>query len=229
MTDDPRPDTEAELVERIRSIDAAAPRHLHERIEAMAAGRERDRAAGKPAPGGLRLRLGAAATAVAAVAAALALALAGSGGAELGLGQASAVTLRPATISAPGESRSDRRQLTAAVDGISFPYWGERFGWRATGARVDILRGRTVRTVFYTDGRGRTVGYAIVAGTDPPTVTGGGEVHRRSGTVYRLGRVNGVGVVTWKRSGHLCVVAGRGVDGATLLALASWNDQPGAA
>jgi len=29
--------------------------------------------------------------------------------------------------------------------------------------------------------------------------------------------------VTWTRSGHLCVIAGRGVSGHTLLRLASWG------
>jgi hypothetical protein len=28
--------------------------------------------------------------------------------------------------------------------------------------------------------------------------------------------------VTWLRDGHLCVLSGRGVSGATLLRLASW-------
>lgn len=225
MTENPRPRNEDELVELIRSIDVPAPQQLHERVAAMTAGRERRRA-GAPHASGLRLRLGAAATAVAAVAAALALALSGSGGSTLSLEQASAVALRPATIAAPGESSSDHAQLAAAVDGISFPYWGERFGWRSAGARVDRVAGRTVKTVFYTDGKGRTVGYAIVAGKPAPSVGGSGHVVWRSGTAYRLTSARGVQVVTWKRDGHLCVVAGRGVDSATLLTLASWDDQP---
>jgi hypothetical protein len=229
MTDSPRPRDEAELIERIHSIDVGAPRQLHERIEAMVAGHDRRRG-GAPAPlAGLRLRLGAAATALAATAAAIALALSGSGGAALTLAQASAVTLRPATMPAPAESRSHRDQLTAAVDGIGFPYWADHFGWRSAGARVDTLRGRSVKTVFYDDRQGNKVGYTIVAGAHPPAISGGGTVRWRSGTPYRLGRVGGVEVVTWKRDGHLCVVAGRGVDDATLFALASWDDEPQAA
>lgn len=224
MTDDPRPRDEAQLVDLIRSIDVVAPRHLHESIEAMAA--RPQRSASRPgAFGGLRLRLGAAATGLAAVAAALALALSGSGD-GLSLAETSSVTLRPATLAAPRESHSDRGQLTAAVDGIRFPYWGDRFGWRATGSRVDHIGGHAVKTVLYTDGKGRTVGYAIVADTPAPSVGGSGEVKWRSGTAYRLSHVGGVNVVTWKRDGHLCIVAGRGVDGAKLLTLASWDDQP---
>ena len=47
----------------------------------------------------------------------------------------------------------------------------------------------------------------------------------RDGTPYRLLTVNGTHVVTWLRDGHLCVVSGRGVNGATLLRLASWDDR----
>jgi hypothetical protein len=227
MTEDPRPKDEAELVELIRSIDVAAPRQLHERVEAMIAERERrapatPRAVRRP---GLRLRFGAVATALVAAAVAVALAVSGSGGGGLSLAQASAVTLRGATMPAPGESTSNRRQLTASVEGVIFPYWGERFGWRAAGSRVDRVGGRTLRTVFYENARGNTVGYAIVAGGSAPSLAGG-TVERREGTDYRLHDVNGAEVVTWTRDGHLCVVSGRGVNGATLLRLASWDDQP---
>src|SRR5277367_2842403 len=146
MTEKPRPRNEDELVELIRSIDVGAPQQLHERVAAMTAGRGQRKAGAPRALSGVRLRLGAAATAVAALAAALALALSGSGGSGLSLEQASAVALRPATIVAPGESSSDHAQLTAAVDGISFPYWGDRFGWRSSGARVDRIGGRTIKT-----------------------------------------------------------------------------------
>ena len=46
----------------------------------------------------------------------------------------------------------------------------------------------------------------------------------RGGTPYRLLAENGVPVVSWLRDGHLCVISGRGVNGATLLRLASWDD-----
>jgi hypothetical protein len=53
-------------------------------------------------------------------------------------------------------------------------------------------------------------------------VSGGATVWR-NGIPYRLLREGGVETVAWLRSGHLCVVSGRGVDGATLLCLASWG------
>jgi hypothetical protein len=229
MTDThpPRPEDEAQLIELVRSIDVEAPRHLHERIGEMVAAAPQRRTGRARAHEGLRLRVGAAGVAFAAVVVALVLALSGSGSGELGLSQAAAVTLKGATLAAPGQSRSDGAELTASVDGIAFPDWNRRFGWRSAGARSDRIGGRTVRTVFYTDARGRRIGYAIVAGTPAPRIAAGA-VKWRSGTEYRLTSLHGAEVVTWTRDGHLCVVSGRGVDGATLLALASWEDGPSA-
>jgi hypothetical protein len=85
-----------------------------------------------------------------------------------------------------------------------------------------------ITTVFYADGRGRRIGYAIVAGSPAPRISGG-VVRWRNGTPYRLETQSGAPVVTWLRSGHLCVVSGRGVSSATLLRLASWNERPGRA
>jgi hypothetical protein len=116
----------------------------------------------------------------------------------------------------------------AAVQGVHFPYWEEHFGWRSTGQRTDSVAGRTVTTVFYTNRNGQRIGYAIVAGTPAPSM-GGGPEKRRDGTSYRLQSTQGAEVVTWLRNGHLCVLAGRGVDGATLLRLASWGKRGSAA
>ncbi|HEY4996564.1 MAG TPA: hypothetical protein VII03_01135 [Solirubrobacteraceae bacterium] len=214
---------EAELIEFIRSIDEPAPERLHRRTEALIAHHAQAPRGGTRA---LRLRLGAvtALAGVATLVAVLVLNAAPGGSGSLSLQSATALTLRPSTSSAPRESSSRRAQLTAAVDGVSFPYWGERFGWRATGSRSDRLGGRDVRTVFYTDNGGQRIGYAIVAGTPAPRVAAG-RPSWRAGTAYRLSSVDGTRVVTWVRSGHLCVVAGHGVSGATLLRLASWDDR----
>lgn len=223
------PRTESELVEFVRSIDAPAPDSLHRDLQALiSTSRSRPLRTGllavrsatvTPARGLL------AATALIAVTAAvLAIALSGGGGnATMSLREASAPTLRGATTSAPSESTGDRAQLAASVDGVSFPYWEERFGWRSTGARSDRVAGHAMTTVFYTDARGRRIGYAIVAGT-PPRI-GGGIVSRRGKVPYRLSYENGASVVTWLRDGHLCVVSGRGVSGATLLRLAGWSER----
>lgn len=213
---------EAELIELIRSSEEPAPERLHRRTEALIARHARSGRGTRT----LRLRLGAV-TALASVAVLVAVlvlgALPGDSG-SLTLQSATALTLRSATSSAPRESARRRAQLTAAVDGVTFPYWGERFGWRATGSRSDRLGARTVTTVFYADGRGQRIGYAIVAGTPPPRIAGG-QASVRGGTSYRLSAMDGARVVSWVRAGHLCVVAGRGVSGATLLRLASWDDR----
>lgn len=77
-------------------------------------------------------------------------------------------------------------------------------------------------TVFYSDGHGHRIGYAIVAGTPAPSARGG-VIAWRARTPFRELVENGVPVVTWLRDGHLCVMSGRGVAGATLLKLASWD------
>jgi hypothetical protein len=224
---EPRPRTESELIEFLRSSDVRAPEELHRKVQSLIA--ERSASAGRSgsersfARPRSRFGLGFAATAIAAVVAvAVAVGLSGGGNHELGLREASALTLSSATAPAPTESVSNRGQLSASVDGVSFPYWGDRFGWRATGTRHDRIGGRTVTTVFYQDGRGRRLGYAIVAGTPAPRLSGG-VVSRRGGVPYRLTTEHGVQVITWLRNGHLCVVAGHGVESATLLRLASWG------
>jgi hypothetical protein len=223
------PHTESELVEFLRSIDVRAPDALHHRVEALVderSSRSR-RAPGALASGGLPplgWRLGGAIAILAAAAVAIVLGVTGGGSAALNVRQASASTVRPATMAAPPENPLRRAQLAASVDGVAFPYWEERFGWRSTGARSDRIGGRAVTTVFYANSRGQRIGYAIVAGTPAPGV-GGGVMVWRGGTPYRLSTDGDLQVVTWLRDGHLCVVAGRGVSSATLLGLASWGDR----
>lgn len=217
-----RPANESELIELIHAIDEPAPERLHRRTEALIA---------RHAQGGgdkraTRLRLGAvgALTSVAVLVAVLVLSASPSGSGSFNLQSATTLTLRPATSPAPHESKVRRAQLTAAVEGISFPYWGERFGWRSSGARSDRVDGRTVTTVFYSNASGQRIGYAIVGGTPPPTLPAVG-IQWRAHTPYRLSSEDGSRVVTWVRDGHLCIVAGRGVTGSTLLRLASWDER----
>ncbi len=220
-----RPRTEAEIVELIRSIDARAPQELHSRIEALIAepgARGAQRRWGLLTRGGAtRARLGFAGVLVLGViVAALVVGLSGSGS-PLTLRTAVALTLRPATTPAPTQDPHDQTELAANVEGVAFPYWDDRFGWRSTGARSDRVGGRLVRTVFYARGHGQWVGYAIVAGAAPKL--SGGVVIDRGGTAYRFLNEDGARVVAWLRDGHLCVVSGHGVTDATLMALASWH------
>jgi hypothetical protein len=221
--------TESELVERLRSIDVRAPDELHRKVQALIDESERTRRRPRAwrrigsvgAPASLRLKLGGAAAALAVIVAVLVASLSGGGSSAMNMREAAALTLRSATMAAPAVSHSNPRQLDVAVDGVAFPSWGER-GWRPSGARVDRVGGRTVTTVFYSDGRGRRIGYAIVPGTAP--ALSGGRIAWRKGTLFRVMRANGAEIVTWLRDGHLCVVSGQHMDSATLLRLASTND-----
>jgi hypothetical protein len=141
----------------------------------------------------------------------------------LNVQRAAALALSQAKGPAPVENEQHRSQLTVAVDGVPYPYWKERFGWRSSGTRSDRIAGRAVTTVFYTDNNGRQVGYAIASGSAP--ATSGGTIVRRWGVSYRLLSHDGATVVTWQRDGHLCVMAGRGVGARTLLSLASWGSE----
>lgn len=210
--------TESELVDFVRSIDVPAPERLHRRIEALVA--EQGPAKRRRAMPSLRLGVaGALVTAVVVVA--LVLGLSG-GGSKLTLHTAVALTQRPATLAAPAQSSHDATALAADVEGVSFPYWEDRFGWHATGERTDHVDGRTVTTVFYAGPRGQWAGYAIVGGEPAPRVSGG-VVAKRGGASYRFTVVDGANVVTWQRDGHLCVVVGHGVRRGRLLSLASWQ------
>jgi hypothetical protein len=217
---------EAELVERIRSIDVRAPQSLHESVHALLAGP----AARPTRRGGWPRALASlvspprlvAGGALAAVAVALAFSLGGGGSSAPSLRQTAALTLGTPTSSAPHESTVNRATLTASVDGVSFPYWEDQLRWHSTGRRSDRIAGRSITTVFYVDPRGRQVGYAIVSGLPAPHQPAGATAWRAH-VPYRLLNVNGNSVVSWLRSGHLCVLSGRSVDAATLLRLASWG------
>jgi hypothetical protein len=223
------PELQAALDEQRRALEltagaagARAPAALHRRVEAMLESRTR-RARALPLP---RLRFAAAAAGLAAAAAAAivaALSLWGGGSGPLTVQQAAALTLSPATMPAPAESHARRSQLAVSVEGVAFPYWEERFGWRSAGARVDRAGGRAITTVFYADPAGRRIGYTIVSGRAIPTR--GGTVAWRAGVPYRLLARAGAVVVAWRRGGHLCVVSGRGVGAATLLRLAGWSGE----
>ena len=214
---------ESELVEFVRSIDVRAPESLHSQVQALVA--DASRRKGRRGTGHRRAPAFASyaiAGALAAAAAAIAIGLSGGSNGPF-IRPTSALTLGRSTAAAPRKAPGTA-QLAAAVEGVAFPYWEDRFGWRSTGTRRDYVNGRAVTTVFYADHRGRQIGYAIVAGTPAPTQDRGA-IAWRDGARFRVLQLHGATVVSWLRDGHLCVVAGRGVSAATLLALASWHDR----
>jgi hypothetical protein len=221
-------DEQRRIAELVRSFDASAPESLHRQVESLVASHQ-SRFARRSSRRGLGwfsplVLAGAGVVAAAVVAVAIAVGLSGGGSVPtVSFSQAAASTLRAATLPAPPESQAHHARLAVAVDGVSFPYWEDRFGWHSTGMRNDRMDGRAITTVFYSDASGRRVGYAILAGTPAPRA-GRGVVAWRGGVSYRLLSENGAAVVTWLRDGHLCVLSGHGISSATLLKLASSSE-----
>jgi hypothetical protein len=172
-----------------------------------------------------RLLAGVALAAVVAVVVALVASGGGStgGGAAPTVLQASgAAGLQPATRPAPAESPRNGHVLTASAAGISFPYWeAPPLRWRASGARLDTVGGRTVTTVFYGDRAGRRIGYSIVSGAALPLPAGAALQH--GGLTFHVLRSGPTTVVTWREAGHTCILTARGIAPGTLVRLAAWQ------
>jgi len=127
------------------------------------------------------------------------------------------VALRAPTAPAPA-ARPGGELLAAQAGPIAFPTW-TRAGWQAVGARRDTIGGHDVRTVFYGDGAGGRIGYAIA---DARLPVAGGELVTRRGARLRVLARGATAIVTWRRAGRTCILAGRGVPVERLLRLASY-------
>jgi hypothetical protein len=220
-----------ELVERLVAASAELQTRLREQRRAVSAVRSVavDRAplalrvSSGTVPAGPRSRarwLGPALAGVLAVVGCV-LALVGGGAAGPTVLQAAAVAERPAIVPVrePRDGAVALPRLRAA--GLPFPYWEDRFGWTATGARTDTSGGRLLTTVFYRRA-GRTIVYTIVSGA--PLRTGSlGHATVRGRTRLLSFDAGGRRIVTWLRRGHTCVLSGVNVPTRTLLTLASWR------
>jgi len=149
------------------------------------------------------------------------LAAVGGGQAALTVADAATLAARPATatVPEPPDDHATLPHLHAA--GLPFPYWEDRFGWRATGVRDDNVGGRALTTVFYRRG-GRRIAYTIVPGARLPTAPGA-ETIKRGGIVVHAVTDDRRLIVTWLRRGHTCVLSGIDVPLETLTALAVWR------
>jgi anti-sigma factor RsiW len=200
-----------------------------DRIARMRSGRDlaREAAASVEAPFELRRRVDAlgstprrrprwrplAALAGVAAAALVALVLATGGGAPTVTAVLDVAGRAPAAAISPAGGPL----LPVEVDGVPFPDYAEKFGWRAVGRRTDEVDGRSVTTVTYARG-GERVRYSIVAGEalDEPD----GEDLEAEGT--RLRRIGDANAVTWRRQGHTCVMVGS-APLSTIAELAGWK------
>jgi hypothetical protein len=157
--------------------------------------------------------------AAASVAVVLMLALAGPGSPTI------SDAARPAALgaTAPAPSVDPRRPtlLRASFAGVSYPEWAREFGWRATGRRHDTVEGRSAETVFYQHTHHR-IGYTVIGGEplDPPAKAQQYVVNGLEMRAYSDGPRD---VVTFRRNGRTCVLAGEVHQRSTLLRLASWK------
>jgi hypothetical protein len=207
------------LIALLRSGEIVAPARLQCQIEVLAA-RASSRARSRR-----RRRVRVAATLAAlAGATAVTVALVTGSPQPPTVPQVARLALAEATRPAPRENLADPYELAISVDRLPFPYWQGALGWRAAGARNDVVNGRSITTVYYVDDAGRRLGYSIAAGSALPAPRG--TLTRRHGRSFRLVRAGSLRVITWVRVGHTCVLAGASVSADTLVALAS---RPGSA
>jgi hypothetical protein len=145
----------------------------------------------------------------------------GGGQAALTVAEAATIAARPATavVAKPPDDDVTLPRVRAA--GLPFPYWEDRFGWRATGVRTDVVGGHTLTTVFYRRGT-QHIAYTIVAG-GALSPAAGAHTAVRAGTILTTSTTGGRQVVTWLRQGHTCVLSGRGVPVAAMAQLAAWR------
>jgi hypothetical protein len=197
-----------------------APLALRSRVEAMGEGRGRRHGARGPSTrtrlGGIRWpAAGAVAAGVAAVLAAVMLI-----GGGPGIDDVAAAAVRPPTA-AIAAVPPGAKLLREHYDGVAFPDYAGKFGWRARGTRTDDIGGRSTRTVFYEKG-GRRIAYTVVGG-DALAWPDRSQKAAREGIPLRALRAGGRDVVTWRRRGHTCVLSAKGVPREVLLDLAGWK------
>jgi hypothetical protein len=201
---------------KIRELTAGieAPPRLRARVEEARA-----------RPGRRWLALPAVAVAtVAAAAVAIALVV-GGGAAGPTVDDAAALALARPTQPAPAVNASDAQLVDARVANLTFPNYAYASGtWKAVGRRTDTLDGRAATTVTYRGPLG-DVGYTIVDGDALPE-PGDGQARwvERGGLRLAVLRRGDATVVTWRRGGHTCVLAGRTRPGMEerLLSFATW-------
>jgi hypothetical protein len=125
----------------------------------------------------------------------------------------------PPTGDAPA---AQGKLLDAAQDGVRFPEWGAKFGWKATGTRTGEIEGRPATTVYY-EKDGKTIAYTIVGGDALDVPDDARTVNVEGTEIALFATDDGRPAATWERNGHTCVLAGAGVPDDKLSALAGWK------
>jgi hypothetical protein len=217
------PELTADLAEQeravtmLRALDEPAPAALRARVNELTSP-----AASRRAPRWRRAFVLPGATAIAAAVAAVVILVSGGAGTPT-VPTAARLALASATLPAPAADPNDAENLTLSAAGIPFPAWGPQKGWTATGARTDTVDGRRVTTVFYTGRTGKRIGYAITDGA--PLSGAKGDSVTRYGVRFTLQQSGPARLISWMRSGHTCVIAGRSVSYRALLTLATEDER----
>jgi hypothetical protein len=198
-------------VAAVRAAAPAVPGGLKRRIESQALGSPRRVPRWRPALAG---------SLAVSLLALLAVTLLPGPAGEPDMARVADLATREGTAPAPAKDPARQGLLAEEADGIPYPDWRKKFGWKAEGARTDELGGRRAETVFY-EHRGHRIGYTILSGKalDPPrgarrTVRNGVELH-----AFRDGPRT---VVTFERAGRTCVLSGDVRRRRTLFELAAW-------
>ena len=144
-----------------------------------------------------------AATALAVAAFVLALVLPSSPSGAPTVDQVAAAASAGSLMPAPAQDPAKPGFLALGVGGVSFPYWEDEHGWKATGARSEVVAGRPVNTVFYTNDAGATIKFSIVSGK--PIVA-------QSPGQYDLTKNGDTRRIVWQNGGHTCIIEAKGVD-----------------
>jgi anti-sigma factor RsiW len=197
------------------AVATGAPARLRANVE------RRRGAHRAPARARSRLLIGGAIATAAAVVLALVLVLPTTLSGDPSVSDAAALAHLAPTKDAPAGVPDTPQLLRADVDGVPFPDYTAKFGWKPDGARQDDPSGRKAKTVFYRKGD-RTIAYTIVSGDrlDPPE---NARVTKRGGVEFRSVRAGGRTIVTWERGGHTCVLSSSHASPDELVALADWR------
>jgi hypothetical protein len=220
---DQSPELTAALAEQeravtmLRALDEPAPAALRARVSELTGP-----APPRSAPRWRRALVLPGATAIAAAVAAVVILVSGGAGAPT-VPAAARIALASATLPAPAVDPNQSTNLMLSAAGIPFPAWGPENGWTAAGARTDRVGGRKVTTVFYIGRTGKRIGYAITDGA--PLSGARGTSVARYGVRFTLQRSGPARLISWVRSGHTCVIAGRTVSYRALLALATEDER----
>jgi anti-sigma factor RsiW len=196
------------------TADSGAPARLRAQVERR---RDRSRAKATRRP---RIAIGGAVAATAVVVIALVAIVPGAGSGNPTVADAAGLARNAPSQPAPGVVPGTPL-LRENVDGVSFPDYAAKFGWKPVGAREDSAAGRATQTVYYMKGT-RTIAYTIVSGPalDPPPDA---QSTKRGAVEYRTFRAGGRIAVTWEREGHTCVLSSTSARPAELVTLGDWR------